>query len=271
MIPHPPPSLPARSSLAAGAACLIGVLALLGGATTGAASTSSPDPAPTATFARPADGAHIAGVVAVAMVADGVDIEPAGEAHAGAGHFHIMIDDGCVEPGDGIPRDDAHLHFGQGQTEAQLYLGPGTHALCLQVGDGIHTAQAITDQISIEVGVESIEEFCTVATQLDELTDNRMEVSADMSADEFAAAQQVSADALHLVDQLRDASRWCPTPFAATSTPPAPHWRRSPASSPRPRTLTPPCRSWTRTISGRPMATPSCGPRGGSRAPARSS
>ncbi|MEZ4662493.1 MAG: DUF4399 domain-containing protein [Caldilineaceae bacterium] len=53
--------------------------------------------------------------------------------------------------GETIPRDDAHLHFGQGQSETMLMLAPGVHTLCLQAADGIHVALGLTDQITITV------------------------------------------------------------------------------------------------------------------------
>ena len=81
----------------------------------------------------------------------GLTIEPAGEVHHGAGHLHLMIDAPCVEPGQLIPRDDNHRHFGQGQTGANLDLAPGEHTLCLQTGDGAHTALELTSEMTVTV------------------------------------------------------------------------------------------------------------------------
>jgi hypothetical protein len=39
-----------------------------------------------------------------------------------------------------IPNDFNHLHFGAGQTEAQVTLPLGTHTLQLLLGDEIHVA-----------------------------------------------------------------------------------------------------------------------------------
>ena len=69
-------------------------------------------------------------------------IEPAGEVKAGAGHLHIIVDAACVAAGQIVPADDSHLHYGKAQTEATLELTPGTHTLCLQAADGVHTALA---------------------------------------------------------------------------------------------------------------------------------
>ena len=85
------------------------------------------------------------------MQAQDFTIEPAGIVKAGAGHFHIMVDVGCVATGTVIPSDDSHVHFGKAQLTAEFPLSPGTHKLCLQVGDGAHNALGITDEISITV------------------------------------------------------------------------------------------------------------------------
>ncbi len=104
-----------------------------------------------AAFTVPDDGAAMAQRFNIQMEADGIEIEPAGEVNEGAGHFHVMVDVGCVEPGETIPNDDAHRHFGGGQLEAQLFLEPGEHELCLQVADGAHDALDITDEITVTV------------------------------------------------------------------------------------------------------------------------
>jgi len=116
-------------------------------ASTGSSSTSGPH----VSFTSPVDGATVTSPVAVSMAATGFTIEPAGDVHAGAGHFHVMVDVGCVAPGTAIPKDDSHVHLGKAQLTTELVLAPGTHKLCLQAGDGVHTALTVTDQISITV------------------------------------------------------------------------------------------------------------------------
>jgi hypothetical protein len=113
--------------------------------------TAAAAPAQAVKFAEPVDGAKVAGAVKVRMEATGFTIEPAGEVKAGAGHFHIIVDGDCVAPGQVIPKDDTHLHYGMAQTEAELTLAAGSHTLCLQAGDGAHTALDLTDKITIEV------------------------------------------------------------------------------------------------------------------------
>ncbi len=100
----------------------------------------------------PAAGATVTSPVKVAMTATGFAIEPAGPPRAGAGHFHVMVDVGCVAPGAPIPVGSAgYNHFGKAQTEAELELPAGEHKLCLQAGDGTHVALDLTDEISVVV------------------------------------------------------------------------------------------------------------------------
>ena len=102
-------------------------------------------------IASPEDGATLESPFGVSMEADGFTVEPAGETREGAGHFHLMVDTDCVAPGQVIPEDEGHLHFGDGATEAELNLPAGEHTLCLQAGDGAHSALDLTDEITITV------------------------------------------------------------------------------------------------------------------------
>lgn len=102
-------------------------------------------------FVEPQNGATVSSPVTVKMKAEGITIEPAGAVRPGAGHFHVMIDTPCAPPGQVIPADDTHKHYGKAQTEATLELAPGQHTLCLQAADGAHTALALTKTITITV------------------------------------------------------------------------------------------------------------------------
>jgi hypothetical protein len=117
-------------------------------------------------FREPAGGAALAGGAPLRMVAEGITIEETGKVRDGAGHFHVIADGGCVNPGTTIPRDADHLHFDGGQTEGNIYLEPGTHELCLQAGDGAHAALDATDTITITVDITSLEEWCAVVDQV---------------------------------------------------------------------------------------------------------
>ena len=92
-------------------------------------------------FAAPADGATVPPEFDVVMVANGLTIEPAGELHENAGHFHLLVDSDFIAPGELIPFDANHIHFGKGELSATIELTPGEHILRLQFADGAHIAQ----------------------------------------------------------------------------------------------------------------------------------
>ena len=136
------------------------------------------------------------------MAADGVAIEPAGEVRAGAGHFHVIADAGCVDAGQGVPKDADHLHFGKGQTDGDIYLTAGEHTLCLQIGDGAHVAQPLTSMLKVDVGVDSADEWCAVSRQLEDLTDSAAAIEDVTSAAQFAEFQATYAKATRLAGQM---------------------------------------------------------------------
>lgn len=100
------------------------------------------------------DGATVSSPLLVKMAADNFTVEPAGAVKTGHGHLHIVVDGDCIAAGQVVPKDDTHLHYGQGQVEATLELAPGAHTLCLQAADGAHVAlpgDGLAQQISINV------------------------------------------------------------------------------------------------------------------------
>ena len=159
-------------------------------------SDGADDSGPTAEFSEPADGATVAGGVPVEMVAQGITIEEAGEVNDGAGHFHVIADAGCVDVGEGITKDGDHVHFGKAQMSGTIYLEPGSHDLCLQVGDGVHEALDVTDTITVEVGIGSRDEWCAVVGEVDGL------FAASDEEEEFAAQQGIVENARRLLTQL---------------------------------------------------------------------
>jgi hypothetical protein len=111
-------------------------------------------------FLTPSDGATVVGrlvdgkvSVRVEMGAEQVRIMPAGALVDGAGHHHIIIDGDPVPRGQSVPADDAHIHYGRGQTEAELRLEPGPHTLRLQLADGAHRAYGSALSTLIHVNV----------------------------------------------------------------------------------------------------------------------
>ena len=86
----------------------------------------------------PADGAVVTSPVTVRFGASGVGVAPAGTGAANTGHHHLIIDADLPPLDQPIPKDDNHIHFGGGQTEARIELKPGKHTLQLLMGDGVH-------------------------------------------------------------------------------------------------------------------------------------
>lgn len=96
-------------------------------------------------FVEPVDGAKVQGAlengkiaVRVKMGAEGIVVKPAGAVEVGSGHHHIIVDGEPDAEGKVVTKDEQHIHYGQGQTDATLMLSPGDHTLQLQFADGIH-------------------------------------------------------------------------------------------------------------------------------------
>jgi hypothetical protein len=106
-------------------------------------------------FVTPKDGATVSSPVQVKMALIGLKIRPAGEDpnDKTTGHHHIIVDGGPVPEGQVVPSDATHLHYGKGQTEAQIPLKPGDHTLTLQLADGAHRSYgpALSQTIQIHV------------------------------------------------------------------------------------------------------------------------
>ena len=99
--------------------------------------TSSP-PSATVFFADLQDGATIPTKSVIKFGLSGMDLAPAGTERPNAGHHHLIIDAPTPDTDREIPSDVNHLHFGRGQTQAEVTLTPGEHTLQLVLGDHEH-------------------------------------------------------------------------------------------------------------------------------------
>ncbi len=118
---------------------IAGALVYCAGAT---ARTPAPDGAGVYIIA-PADGAMVASPVTVRFGLKGMGVAPAGTSKAGTGHHHLLLDAEKLPNMDQpIPSDQWHRHFGGGQTETIVKLGPGRHTLQLLLGDMNHIPHA---------------------------------------------------------------------------------------------------------------------------------
>lgn len=125
-----------------------------------AAGSGTPDPAAKAGaskvfFKFPQDKSKVFGKVAIAFGLEGKTISPAGQnmEDKSMGHHHVVIDGEPVAAGSAVPADDKNIHFGKGQTEAELTLTPGKHKLTMQFADGAHLSfgPAMASTIEVEV------------------------------------------------------------------------------------------------------------------------
>ncbi len=105
-------------------------------------------------FIAPENGAQVSSPVTVKFGLKGMGVAPAGIDSPETGHHHVLVDAELANPGLPIPNDATHLHFGKGQTEAQLELAPGRHTLQLVVGDKNHIPHdppVVSEKITITV------------------------------------------------------------------------------------------------------------------------
>jgi len=109
-----------------------------GGAASGTMAHSTSAPGATVFIISPLNGSTISAPVAVKFGISGMAVAPAGQFADNSGHHHLLINTELENPGQPIPSDAGHLHFGKGQTETTIELEPGQHTLQLVLGDGNH-------------------------------------------------------------------------------------------------------------------------------------
>jgi hypothetical protein len=115
--------------------------------------TSSPAGA-TVYFIDIKDGATLAPKATIHFGLRGMGLAPAGIERQNSGHHHLLIDTDLPPLNEPIPNDFNHLHFGNGQTEAEISLPPGEHTLQLLLGDQNHIPHSppvMSDRIRVTV------------------------------------------------------------------------------------------------------------------------
>lgn len=101
------------------------------------------------------NGATVTSPLKVKMGVVVIRVDTAGPVVAGSGHHHLFIDaEDFLAAGTVVPKDSTHLHFGKGQTEAEVKLSPGKHKLTLQFADGAHRSYGSKLSTTIEVNVK---------------------------------------------------------------------------------------------------------------------
>jgi hypothetical protein len=104
----------------------------------------------------PADGDTVKGAFWCRFGLRNMGVTHAGDNFANTGHHHLLIDaDEPIDPGEPIPQDRKHLHYGAGETEALIELLPGKHTLQLVLSDAKHfnfDPPVVSKKITITVG-----------------------------------------------------------------------------------------------------------------------
>ena len=72
---------------------------------------------------------------------------------ANSGHHHLLINLDAIPAGESVPFTEKHMHFGKGQTEAEVTLAPGTYRLTAQFANGAHQSygKALSQTITVTV------------------------------------------------------------------------------------------------------------------------
>lgn len=116
-------------------ACL---LAGIGGAHA-QAPARSPRPADASLyFVDLTDGARLPQTSTLRFGLRNMGVAPAGLQGSNTGHHHLLIDTEVPPLDRPIPNDFNHVHYGAGQTEAEVTLSPGEHTLQLLLADHNH-------------------------------------------------------------------------------------------------------------------------------------
>jgi Domain of unknown function (DUF4399) len=144
----------------------IAVLALLlAGVTCGGVAvaqvkrTGGPSPSPAGAevyFIDLKDGATVPATLKTYFGLRNMGVAPAGSDRENSGHHHLLIDTELPPLDQPIPNDFNHLHFGAGQTEAEITLKPGQHTLQLLLGDQNHiphTPPVMSPRIRVNVAL----------------------------------------------------------------------------------------------------------------------
>jgi len=132
---------------------LLTILALAAVAPAAAGPTPSP-PGAAVYFVGLKDGDTIPTKSTIHFGLRGMGVAPAGSDKPNTGHHHLIIDAPTPSADAEIPNDFQHLHFGAGQTEAELTLTPGEHTLQLVLGDKNHIPHSppvMSERIKVHV------------------------------------------------------------------------------------------------------------------------
>lgn len=140
-------SIFSRTILQAAAAVAAGTVLLLAGC------ASTNEPMQNVSIVEPADGAVVSSPFKLRFGIKGMMVAPAGTMLADTGHHHLLINLDAIPAGTVVPFTEGHMHFGKGQTEAEITLPPGTYKLTAQFANGAHQSygKSLSQTITVTV------------------------------------------------------------------------------------------------------------------------
>jgi Domain of unknown function (DUF4399) len=121
---------------------------------TGCASQGpSGSPAQAMSILEPVNNATVGTTFKVRFGVKGMAVAPAGDIVKDSGHNHLLINLDSIAAGESIPFTEKHMHFGKGQTEADITLTPGVYKLTAQFANGAHQSygKAMAQSITVTV------------------------------------------------------------------------------------------------------------------------
>lgn len=110
-------------------------------------------PAQAVDLLEPANGATVGTTFKVRFGVKGMTVAAAGDILPDSGHHHLLINQAFIAKGESVPFSEQHLHFGKGQTEAEVKLAPGVYRLTAQFANGAHQSygEAMSKTITVTV------------------------------------------------------------------------------------------------------------------------
>ena len=109
-------------------------------------------------FSNVKDGDTVPSTFTYKLEVTGYGLSPAADGpKPGTGHHHLIIDGpgAFVPPGEVIPMDATHKHYGKAQTEGTLELEPGKHKITMQFANHLHESYGKEFAKTITVNVKA--------------------------------------------------------------------------------------------------------------------
>lgn len=103
---------------------------------------------------EPANNATVGTTFTVRFGVKGMEVAPAGDILPNSGHHHLLVNLAPIASGESVPFSEKHLHFGKGQTDAEVKLPPGVYQLTAQFANGAHQSYGAAMSQTITVTVK---------------------------------------------------------------------------------------------------------------------